>query len=219
MAHDFPNGGSGKLPAATGALFEQPRSLNCGRLLNRPCGRRVFRPVAPPSRQAHRAAAAIGGSGCSSSGGVRGLGCTGKVLEAREVRTASGLLEVTAVSRPVGRLRDRDPPSSLLHRSCVRWLPARSSARASHRQTCARSWFLNAGPSSLVRALGEYTQSRGLPVFWGYCPLLTLVCPCCYRYYRPQEIVTVPTLRTLCNRNRTWKVSKTACGILVVTIL
>lgn len=80
MAHDFPNGGSGKLPAAAGALFEQPRSPNCGRLLNRPCRRRVFRPVAAPNRQAFRAAAAIGGGGCSSSGGVRGLGCTGKVL-------------------------------------------------------------------------------------------------------------------------------------------
>lgn len=173
MAHDFPNGASGKLPATTGALFEQPRSCNCGRLLNRPCGRRVFRPVVPPSRQAHRAAAAIGGGGCSLSGGVRGLGCTGKVLAAGS--QDSGLLEVIAVSWPGGRLRDRDPPSSLLHRGGACWLPARSSAWASHRQTCARPWFLDPGPSFLVRALREHTQSRGLPVFWGYCLLLTLV--------------------------------------------
>lgn len=98
MAQDFPNGGSGKLPAATGALFEQPRSRNCGRLLNRSCGRRGFRLGVPPSGQAHRAAAAIGGNRCSSSGGVRGLGCTGKVLagwKSRQ-RVAGGDCSLTA---------------------------------------------------------------------------------------------------------------------------
>lgn len=65
----FPMEAPGSFPPPLAPSSNQPRSLNCVRLLNRPCKRRVFLPVAPPSRQAHRAAAAIGGGGCSSSGG------------------------------------------------------------------------------------------------------------------------------------------------------